>query len=33
VTELLKGAGFVDVSVAVDLSGHDRVASGRRVDR
>ena len=29
VKELLRAAGFADVEVAVDLAGHDRVASGR----
>ena len=30
VTELLHDAGFDDVSITADLSGHDRVAGGRR---
>lgn len=30
VTELLHAAGFDDVSITADLSGHDRVASGCR---
>ncbi len=33
VSGLLKGAGFVDVSVIKDLPGHDRVVCGRRAGK
>ena len=29
VTELMKNAGYRDVTVCKDLAGHDRVVSGR----